>query len=189
MKNEPTDEELLNAYFAGDGAAFELFFHRHAKRVIAYAMKRGIVREDAKDIAQEVFAKLDKKIHQYERGRAALPWFFVIVHHACLDYFRAQVRRKKGEGSYAESLAHEERGVTLKNADPYSTLEQGTQSNFQLLTKEQQEVVRMRVEEELSYETMALKVGKSEGSLKKLYQRALHSLRRSFAAKGKTDDE
>ena len=56
------DSELVQLALSGDVSAFEHLFNRHYSSVYRLAYKWCGVREDAEDIAQEVFVKLAAKL-------------------------------------------------------------------------------------------------------------------------------
>jgi RNA polymerase sigma-70 factor, ECF subfamily len=82
---EESDEDLLRLWLIGDSGAFERFYHRHSNKVVGYAFKKGIPQDEVAELVQEVFLKLHLHIARYEPERKALPWFFTIVHHSCVD--------------------------------------------------------------------------------------------------------
>ncbi len=184
MEDE-TDEHLLEAYFAGDRTAFAVFFQRHFKRTIAYAYKKGIPSQETTDVAQEIFAKLHRNIHLYEAGKPALPWFFTIAHNTCVDWFRRTVHQRRDESLYGAELP-----ITAQMRDR-STPETGgefddtLEKNLCRLTTEQRWVVEKRVVDDLTFKQIAEVTGKSEVSLRKVYQRALDALRKALGSGGK----
>lgn len=165
---DKSDESLLDSYFEGDARAFEAFFRRHNGRVIAYAMSKGLSREMAKELAQEAFLRLHRHIHRYEKGRPALPWFFTIVHNSVIDMLRKNPR-------------HEQ--ATAFDADEFSSPERKFDDAHALLAKlpqAQRQVVEMRAIDELSFKEIAAATGKSDVSLRKLFERARLRLKQSL---------
>jgi RNA polymerase sigma-70 factor, ECF subfamily len=175
--SEPTDEELLQRWARGQAKAFDQFAHRHAGRVKAYAMRKGIAREEADDVLQDVFLKLHRHMHTYEPERAALPWFFTLVHNTCLDRLRARQRsplQGRREEMPMEKIAEKSDTHVQERSDELKVL-------LANLTQEQRSVVEMRVVEELSFEEMQARTGKSAVSLRKAYSRTLALLKETFS--------
>lgn len=172
----PTDEELLNAYFQGEGGAYDAFFKRHFGRIVGFIIKNGIAPSDASDVAQEVFAKLHRSIHLYERGRPALPWFLTIAKNTCYDWRR---RHKKFE---TQTELDENLEATRKDdADARESRVSSMNEKLARLTEEQRVVVLKRVGDELSFKEIGESTGKSEVAARQMFQRALRTLRKLVA--------
>ena len=58
MSDEPSDEDLLEAWILGDAGAFTSFYMRHFNRVKGYGAKKGLGKQDAEEVAQLSFLKL-----------------------------------------------------------------------------------------------------------------------------------
>jgi RNA polymerase sigma-70 factor, ECF subfamily len=181
MVIEESDECLLRRWLMGDSKAFEMFYHRHNTKVLGYARKKGIHKDELTEIVQEVFFKLHIYISHYEPEKKALPWFFTIVHNACMDRLKLGGKAKKlWQTVSLDSIGFEPRAQGL------NVFETDNDSNFDLdlafgmLNCEQQKVVNMRTQEEMSFEDIAVATGKSAVSLRKVYSRALHLMRHWF---------
>jgi len=169
-----SDEELLDRYCRGERAAFQTFFNRHSPRVLAYGISRGMSREDAMDLTQEVFIKLHRMIHHYESGRPALPWFFAIVHRTWLDMGRAKQRFSK----IKDQLAYH--AESFDEAPPSSQLNAAVLSG---LTTKQKEVLTLRVVNDLSFREIAERTGHREATARKIFERACKFLARKHDSK------
>jgi RNA polymerase sigma-70 factor (ECF subfamily) len=167
-----SDEELLDRYFEGDADAFERFFERHSARVLAYGVSRGLAQQDALEFTQDVFLRLHKSIHTYERGRPALPWFFTIVHRLLIDTMR---KLKTDQQRYTPAGSDIEQAVSSEptGAEPDEELAQAIQQ----LPLAQKEIVEMRLVKDLSFREIAEKTGKSEANSRKIFERAIKALR------------
>jgi RNA polymerase sigma-70 factor (ECF subfamily) len=182
---EPSDEELLEGYAQGDPEAFDAFFVRHRGRVYQYALRKLARPELAAEVSQEVFLKLHSKIHLYRTNAAALPWFFTIVHNACID----ALRKASGKTEVAVDLSdlpHRNEAQILPSITTgvLSPLEEGGFDPAEELSKavaglsqEQRAVMQGRLVDEKSFRTLANESGKSEVALRKIYSRALEKLR------------
>lgn len=160
-----SDETLLDLYFAGDAEAFQVFFERHAGRVVGYAMSKGLKKEIALEVRQDAFFRLHKSIHSYEKGRPALTWFFTIVHNCVVD----ALRQIKGLADLREKVTTElgNRSLTFES-------QKNDQSShaIAMLSDEQKQVFEMRVFKEYSFAEISVAIGKNEASLRKIFERA-----------------
>ncbi|HET9239229.1 MAG TPA: RNA polymerase sigma factor [Oligoflexus sp.] len=160
-----SDETLLDLYFAGDADAFKVFFERHAGRVVGYAMSKGLRQEIALEVRQDAFLRLHRSIHTYEKGRPALPWFFTIVHNCVID----ALRQVKQLGNLRSQMIGE-RGTPGVVTGTDSLIDStGTLAS---LSEEQRKVFEMRVFNELSFAEISVETGKTEVSLRKVFERA-----------------
>jgi len=95
------DFALLERCKTRDVEAFGLLVDRYQARVFGYIRRMVPRREDAEDLAQEVFLRAFKSIHRFD-GRASLAtWFFKIANNLCID--RARHEKRKNEVLFVES--------------------------------------------------------------------------------------
>ena len=174
---DPSDEQLLEAYCHGDSDAFELFFRRHLHRVCAYALKKGVARDEASEVAQEVFLKLHVHIVDYEIGKKALPWFFTIVHNTCIDWLRRQIRARRNHVE-SHDLDFEFFAPLKFKLGSDSRTEDEALSALHELPEEQRKIVEMRIVDELSFKEISEKTGRTEIALRKSYSRSVQLLRK-----------
>ncbi|MFZ9518969.1 MAG: RNA polymerase sigma factor [Silvanigrellaceae bacterium] len=183
MGQNDTDESLLERYALGEAGAFEQFFLRHRSKVYYYALKRLHRPELAGEVLQDIFLKLHARIHQYRIGEPALPWFFTIVHHACID-----AHRKYQSSMRVQQSIEFQQGI--ETATGQNAIGRGQQTDFDVdselgqslsqLPADQRELVAKRVVEGQSFKSIAQETGKSEVALRKSYSRAIDKLRQWF---------
>jgi RNA polymerase sigma-70 factor (ECF subfamily) len=112
------DRELVRAAQADDKEAFEELVRRHQHRVLAVA--GGILRrrEDAEEIAQQVFLKAYFSLKRFDQRAAFSTWLYKITVNECWDMLRKKkVRPLVYEADMSEEQAHqvlasEEKGST-----------------------------------------------------------------------------
>jgi RNA polymerase sigma-70 factor (ECF subfamily) len=186
MQPEETDENLLKQWLMGDAGAFERFYHRHSGKVFGYARKKGIPPDELPELVQEVFLKLHLYISQFEPEKKALPWFFTIVHNTCLDRLKKGGKAKQQWCAVSLDTLSENR-IFGESIPP--TEERGTERDLGTamgsLNSDQKKVVHLRLNQEMSFEDMAMATGKSSASLRKSYSRAMQTLRNWFAQEKK----
>lgn len=180
MNNSPSDEDLLNAWFAGDAGACEIFFRRHVGRIVGYCLKKGLSKEEAEDVAQGAFIRLSRSINRYECGRPALPWFFTMVTNELNDFWRLKCRYQKR----IAALAALDTSVHAQSSE----LDDIHVSIDTSLSLTDAKVIRGRLLEEKSYKDMADGLNSSEANVRKIFSRAIQKLRKHLSAKGRNDD-
>jgi RNA polymerase sigma factor (sigma-70 family) len=90
-----TDDDLMLAFAAGQGAAFELLYRRHegalfrfVRRVLGQALAA-----QADEVFQQTWLKIIGAKAGYQPGPASWKtWAFTIAHHSCLDVLRKSGR-------------------------------------------------------------------------------------------------
>lgn len=88
------ETKLLQQALAGDGQAFESLVRNHYEMVYRCAFRFCGHKEDAEDIAQEVFLKVAKKLGSYD-GRASFSsWLYRITMNTGKDLFRKQAKAR-----------------------------------------------------------------------------------------------
>jgi RNA polymerase sigma-70 factor (ECF subfamily) len=84
---------LVQLTLGGDSAAFEQIILRHEHRIMAMAARLLGAREDAKDVAQEVFLRAFKYLHRLDVQKPVEPWLMRITVNVCRDAARLRQRR------------------------------------------------------------------------------------------------
>ncbi|CAM4357571.1 Alternative RNA polymerase sigma factor SigM [Mycobacterium basiliense] len=85
---ERTDAELLRAFVAGDGLAFEQLFRRHRRQLYRLARLTSQTPEDAEDALQEAMLSAHRGAASFRYDAAVSSWLHRIVVNACLDRLR-----------------------------------------------------------------------------------------------------
>ncbi len=93
--DEPSDDELMRAYAAGDGAAFEQLYTRH--QAALYRFVRRLLGRAAATLADEVFQdtwlRAIQARHTWQpQGAAFRTWLFTLAHHRAVDCLRKSGR-------------------------------------------------------------------------------------------------
>lgn len=91
-----TDMELIAQALDGDRGSFAALVDRHYLTVYRYAFRWCRSREDAEDIAQEVFIKLAAKLHQFDNRSRFTSWLYRITANCAKDMARKSSRWTTG---------------------------------------------------------------------------------------------
>ena len=183
-----SDRVLLNNYLSGDRSAISELIERHAKRVRSYIGM--MVKDDdvADDIFQETFIKAVKVIDEgrYADSGKFLSWVLRIAHNRVLDHFR----REKSSRQLNESEAGYDVIGTLRFSEPttedqivHGEIEETIRELISLLPEEQQEVVRLRYYDKLSFAEIAEHTDVSINTALGRMRYALINLRRMIQEK------
>jgi RNA polymerase sigma-70 factor (ECF subfamily) len=85
---------LVRLTLGGDSAAFEQIIVRYETRVMTTAARLLGTRDDARDVAQEVFLRAFKYLHRLDLQKPMEPWLMRITVNVCRDTARRRQRRR-----------------------------------------------------------------------------------------------
>jgi len=103
MTAEKTSD-LIRLAAAGDAAAFARLCEGYYMTVYKIAYKWCGRREDAEDIAQEVFVKLPEKLAGFRFESSFSSWLYRLTINAANDYFRTKGKARGREFAFAEGF-------------------------------------------------------------------------------------
>lgn len=103
-----SDAALVERALDNDLAAFEQLVTRYQNKIMAYAARMLNDRDEAEDVAQEVFIKAYRSLDSF-RGQASFStWIYRIATNLCIDRARARKRRPQQAYSLDEPLDKED---------------------------------------------------------------------------------
>jgi RNA polymerase sigma-70 factor (ECF subfamily) len=158
---------------------FSRIFDANFEAIRAYCLRR-LPAEDAHDASSEVFLVAWRRIDAVPEGDEARLWLFGVARNTVRTFDRTNRRvirlRTRLNGHAATTIASPETQVV-------AGLEyQRIMTCFDRLSENDQEVLRLRLWEELSVPEIAFVFDCSEKAASKRYQRALARLNRRVAA-------
>ncbi len=108
--NARTDERsLIRAAQRGDSEAFEQLVRSYDTNVLRMAYNLLHSEEDARDIYQEAFLRVFKKLPEFRFDSAFSTWLYRIVANLCLDQIRKRKVRKEENPSVETSSGEVDR--------------------------------------------------------------------------------
>jgi RNA polymerase sigma-70 factor (ECF subfamily) len=126
MPNQDVAEkDLLQNLKRGDASAFRKLVEQHQERVRNTCYRFVNNKEDAEDVAQDVFVEVYRSVKHFRKDAQLSTWIYRIAVNKSLDY----VRRKKRKKSFGQVLSffgvgEEEKGLQLPSGeDPHADLE------------------------------------------------------------------
>ncbi len=156
---------LVQRTLGGDRAAFEQIIQRYETRVMTLALRLVGVRDEARDVTQEVFLRAFKYLHRLDVQKPVEPWLMRITVNVCRDAVRTRRRRH-------ETFVNEERpDVVDQSPDPYAGMAR-TQERLLLqkaldsLPEKERLAVLLRDVEGLSTSEVASVLGSSETTVR-----------------------
>ena len=168
--------DLIKAAQSGDEAAFEqlyIEFYEPILRFIAFRVPTG---DDAEDLAQTVFMRFYNNIKNWrDQGYSPLAYVFTIARSVVADYYRKN--RIKPVSNSEEILP-----LLMDNSAKPDEIMQSNQEVERImqslgrLPQNYQEVISLRLIQELDYADIAQMLNKTEVNIRKLYSRGIQKL-------------
>ena len=169
--SEDSDETLMGRYADGDTGAFEALFERYEPRAYAYFLSRTGSVDRAQDLYQDLFLRIHRARHDYDRQRPFAPWLFQIAHRLLVDDVRRAYRHRE------VSLEPRDRHIRTSGGDNALVERDELRRVLAGLTAEERYVLVSAKVYGLGYRELAVQLGKSADAVKKLASRAMQRLR------------
>jgi RNA polymerase sigma-70 factor, ECF subfamily len=174
-------EELAQRTADGDSEAFAEIYGMLADPIYRYLYWNLGSREDAEDLAGEVFLKCLLNIDGYNASRGPFKaWAFRIAHNQMIDHRRRQGRRIGSELREDMEDAATPAPESLEEAERAGAL----RDSLQGLPFNQRQVIAMKYFGDMSNAEVAKALGRSEGAVNAMQHRALRRLGKILEERG-----
>jgi len=190
---QDADEVLVAKCQVGDFAAFEIFYDRYRRPILAYIYQITRNYDESACIAQDVFMRVFEHVNRFDVTRRFSTWLYTIARNASIDYL--QSRSRKVMIGFTDLDRDDESGSIAANAaapgmSVETKLSRG-ESNKLLadalaeLPQIYREIIELVIFQELSYEdASAILGGMSLGTLRSRMFHALRRLRQILQTRG-----
>ncbi|MBT6253969.1 RNA polymerase sigma factor [Candidatus Uhrbacteria bacterium] len=166
---------------------FLQIYDEYYPKLYAYILARVRHRERAEDIVQQTFVKAMQHFHSYKAKRGATigSWLFTIAKHTFLDEQKKIVKVSLVEDSALEHLApsiDSALDILIELEDDAVIKEEIVRmwKTIDTLTKEEQEVIRLKYIAGLSYKDISALTGVKPNTLAQLLRRALKKCQKAL---------
>jgi len=173
------DAELVCGCLAGNSEALCAFVQRFQSAVFGLCFRMLAHRQDAEDVAQEVFLRAFRSLRQWDAARPLAPWLLAIAVNRCRTWLSNRVRRAL-PAEFAGDVADPARGP------PRLDLAEELQLALERLREEYRLCFVLHHVNELNLAEIAEITGSPVGTIKTWLRRARleladHLQRRSIA--------
>ena len=172
-KETDADAALVDRYLSGDMSAFDELMIRYERQVYRVCYRFVENRDDAKDLAQEVFIKVFEHLPSFRRESSLKTWLYRIAMNHCINHVKKHSHEFVEVTEYTGSISPS----IQKHLE-----DQEQREHFRRLVKhlppKQKAIVEMRINEQLSYEEIAHMSGRSVSTIKASVFFALEKLRK-----------
>jgi RNA polymerase sigma-70 factor (ECF subfamily) len=160
----------INDYETQLSGLYEEYYDKIARYVYVHIGSK----EEAEDIAGEVFLKALKSLKSYrEQGVPMQGWLFRIAHNLTIDYIRKMDKRKTVP---IDSVVLTGNDNPMDTAEKNIEFERVTEAMKQLTT-EQRQVINLRFFGGFTSKEVGGILGKSDGAVREMQRAAIERLR------------
>lgn len=171
--NEPTDQQLIDQWRAGDERAAAHLVARHAPALARFAVRLGMT-DEVDDLVQDTLVRAFGALDSFRADSSLRTWLFTIERRLVIDRRRSRGRRGMDVEISEQDASTEYDALDTMLADE---AEQRMASAIQSLTRMQREVFTLRVQEGQSYRDIADILGTSEGAARVHYHNAMRAVK------------
>jgi RNA polymerase sigma-70 factor (ECF subfamily) len=173
---EVEDADLVARARRGDVDAYNVLISRWDRRVFHYLLKLVGDREDAMDLAQEVFLKAWQALSKLEDAGRFSPWLFRIAHNEAYSLLRRARPREE---------VTEQAGGDLSTGRMYpAEITLAVRRALEGLSPEQREAVVLKVYQGFKFEEMAEILETPVSTVKSRLYTGLELLKQALAPVG-----
>lgn len=181
IASAPSDESLMQAYAAGDPAAFEQLYQRHRERLYRFMLGQLRERSLTDELFQDVWQRVITARADWSPDAAFASWLYRIARNRLADHWRARRHRPPAPDDADERLARLPDDKTPENT--LSEFQQRRRLALALdeLPDEQREVILLRLQQELTLEEIGRITGAGRETVKSRLRYAMDKLRARLA--------
>ncbi len=88
------EKDLVERCRKGDDEAWRQLVDRFGQKIYSIAYHFTLKREDAEELAQEIFLKVFENLHRYDGSFPFAAWLVSISRNLCIDRYRRRKREK-----------------------------------------------------------------------------------------------
>lgn len=186
-----SDQELLNAYIAGQHSSINQLIERHRQKVYNYILMMVRDAQTADDIFQDTFIKVIRSLDRgkYSENGKFISWILRIAHNQVIDHFRSgkNITHVTSDDVGYDIMNNqkflepnvEDRMISEQTADDIRAL-------VEMLPIEQREVVILRHYMDMSFKEIADQTGVSINTALGRMRYALINMRKLIESKNIT---
>jgi RNA polymerase sigma-70 factor, ECF subfamily len=183
--NAEADSELIRAIAGGSSDALSRLYDRHA--AVVYGLARRIVArlEDAEEVVQDVFSQVWREAARYERGRATVAgWLVMLTRTRAIDRVRARRARPDQQSAVDPDVAPPPVSTSRDPEQATIASDDARQVTKALgaLPSEQRALVDLAYYQGLTHSEIAEQTGVPLGTVKTRLRSAMATLREALSS-------
>ena len=184
IENNLEDEQLVQAFQAGEDSAFEELVYRYKNQLFQYLL--GLVKDSgvAEDLFQEVFVSFFKQKGRFEVYGKFKSWLFLAARNRAFNYFRDHKhalsldQTDEDGNAFLQDILPEQETSVLDELS-FRELEKSVAVAAEQLPPRQREMIYLR--QFMSFQEIADTVGRPLGTVLADFHRAVKRMRTLLA--------
>jgi RNA polymerase sigma-70 factor (ECF subfamily) len=161
---------------AGQLEEFGLLYDAYIRRIYDFIYYKTHHKETAEDLVSRTFMKALEKIQTFSLEKGTFQgWLYQIARNTVIDHYRTQ----KKDVNIEDVWDLKDNQDIARDLEAKMKVEE-IKDYLAKLKPEQRDIIIMRVWQGLTYQEIAGITGKTEGSCKMVYSRAIQALRREM---------
>ncbi len=153
------DAVLVREYASGNEWALAQLIERHQSRIFSFIFSKVKDRDLTDDLFQETFIKVINTIRKdnYNEEGKFLPWVLRIAHNLVIDHFRKsnKVQFQRDQEEYSIFSRVEDPAMNIESQMITEQIEDDLHTLILRLPDDQQEIIRLRLYDDLSFKEIA----------------------------------
>jgi len=171
--SQDPDLGLVERYFEGDTGAFDEIMIRYERQIYRVCYRFVENRDDAMDLAQDVFVKAFEHLPTFRRESTLKTWLYRIAINHCLNHVKKHSQQFVEVTEYTSSIH-----PSVQREMEHQEQREHFRRLIKRLPPKQKAILELRVNEQLSYEEIAQISGRSVSTIKASVFFALDKLRK-----------
>jgi RNA polymerase sigma-70 factor (ECF subfamily) len=173
MHTELTDSDIITRVLKGDSNAYATLVDRYQRYVFTIVLRYIPSREDAEEVAQDIFIKAFRSLSNFKGESKFSTWLYTVTTTSCLTFLRkkkVQLHSLDNENVFA-AADNIDGGMSANQIEQKSKVQMVNEA-IAMLSPEDAEVLTLFYKGEQSLEEMAKVLGKEPNAVKVQLHRA-----------------
>ncbi|HUC82387.1 MAG TPA: RNA polymerase sigma factor [Flavisolibacter sp.] len=173
MHTETPDTELIQLVLRGNEAMYAQLVERYQNFVFTIVLRYVKSREDAEEVAQDVFVKAYRSLADFKGASKFSTWLYTVATTSCLSFMRkkkVEVQSLDNENVFA-SADNIDGGMSANQVEQKSKVAMVNQA-IKLLSPDDAQVITLFYKGEQTLEEIARIMGKETNTIKVQLHRA-----------------
>ena len=172
-----SEVELVRSCLTGNESSQRMFVEQFQGLIFGICLRMLGQRQDAEDVAQEVFLRVFRNLHRWDQVRPLRPWLLTIAANRCRTHLEERGRRPIPCDLQADLLP--QRSVSQPQDDA-----EEVQKAVLTLRQEYRQCFVLFYQQDLSVEEVAEILERPEGTIKIWLHRARKEIAEYFRQRG-----
>ena len=173
MSTGLNDNEIISKVLSGDTQAYAVLVNRYQNYVFTLAMRMVKTREDAEEVAQDIFVKAYRALADFRGASKFSTWLYTIVNTTCITFLRKkrlEVHSLDNENVF-EAADNQDSGFRANQVEQKSKLAM-VNNAIALLNSDDAEIITLFYKGEQTLEEIAQVLGIEANAVKVRLHRA-----------------